>query len=416
MVRKEKNSFLERYNLLLIAAGAIIALLLFSGWEMRRGVVAVHAEKAIRQQIATTISTNGKVEPVQNFEAHAPAPATVKRVLVNNGDQVKPGQLLLQLEDSDARAQAAKALAQLRAAEADLHAVQSGGTQEEVLTTRSELAKAQAERDAAQRNLATVQRLQQNGAASPAEVEEARNRLNKAQADLQLLQSKQTGRYSTPEIAKVQASAAQARAAYEAAQALLSNSNIRSPFAGIVYQLPVKAGSYVNTGDLLVQMANLGKVQVRAFVDEPDIGKLAKGQKVEITWDALPDRAWEGTLTRVPTAVTTVGTRAVGEITCEIPNSDRTLLPNVNVNVNIVIDRHDNVLTVSREAVHDFEGKRVVYEIAGGKIKAHEVETGASNLTRVEIKNGIREGTEIALGAVNAQALHDGMEVKVVQR
>ena len=83
MVRKEKSSFLERYNLLLIAAGAILALLLFSGWEMRRGVVAVRAEKALRQQIATTISTNGKVEPVQNFEAHAPAPATVKRVLVN---------------------------------------------------------------------------------------------------------------------------------------------------------------------------------------------------------------------------------------------------------------------------------------------------------------------------------------------
>src|SRR5947208_9942895 len=284
MVRKEKNSFLERYNLLLIAAGAVIALLLFSGWEMRRGVASVRAEKVTRQQIATTISTNGKVEPMQHSEDHAPATATVKRVLVNNGDQVKTGQLLLQLEDSDARAQAAKALAQLRAAEADLHAVQSGGTQEEVLTIRSELAKAQAERDVAQRNLAAVQRLQQNGAASPAEAEEARNRLNKAQTDLQLLQAKQTGRYSTPEIAQVPASAAQARAAYEAAQELLNNSNIRAPFAGIVDQLPVRAGSYVNTGDLLVQMANLGRVQVRAFVDEPDIGKLAKGQKVEITW------------------------------------------------------------------------------------------------------------------------------------
>src|SRR5438270_1294068 len=322
MVRKEKNSFLERYNLLLIAAGAIIALLLFSGWEMRRGVVAVHAEKAIRQQIATTISTNGKVEPVQNFEAHAPAPATVKRVLVNNGDQVKPGQLLLQLEDSDARAQAARALAQLRAAEADLHAVQSGGTQEEVLTTRSDIVKAQAERDAAQRNLAAVQRLQQNGAASPAEVEEARNRLKKADADLQLLQSKQTGRFSSQDVTRVEANASEARAAYEAAQELLKNSNIRAPFAGIVYQLPVKAGSYVNTGDLIMQMATLNTIQVRAFVDEPDIGKLAKGQKVDISWDALPGRAWEGIVTRVPTTVSTVGTRSVGEIICELPNTD----------------------------------------------------------------------------------------------
>ena len=322
----------------------------------------------------------------------------------------------MQLEDADARAQAAKALAQLRTAEAELQAVHSGGTQEEVLTNRSELAKAETERDAAQRNLAAVQRLQQNGAASPAEVEEARNRLKKADADLQLLQSKQTGRFSSQDVTRVEANASEARAAYEAAQELLKNSNIRAPFAGIVYQLPVKAGSYVNTGDLIMQMATLNTIQVRAFVDEPDIGKLAKGQKVDISWDALPGRAWEGIVTRVPTTVTMVGTRSVGEITCEIPNNDHKLLPNVNVNVNIVLDRHDNVLTVSREAVHDFEGKRVVYEIAGNKIKAHEVETGASNLTRVEIKNGIREGTEIALGAVNAQALHDGMEVKVVQR
>src|SRR5947209_10098805 len=416
MVRKEKTSFLERYNLVLIVAAAIIALLVFSGWEMRRGVVSVRAERVTRQQISSSISTNGKVEPVQNFEAHALAGSIVKRVLVNNGDTVKTGQLLVQLEDADARAQATKPLAQLRTAEAELQAVHSGGTQEEVLTNRSELAKAETERDAAQRNLAAVQRLQQNGAASPAEVEEARNRLKKADADLQLLQSKQTGRFSNQDIARVEANASQARAAYEATQEVLKNSNIRAPFAGMVYQLPVRAGSYVNTGDLIVQMANLNTVQVRAFVDEPDIGKLAKGQKVDISWDALPGRTWEGTLTRVPTTVSTVGTRSVGEITCEIPNTDRKLLPNVNVNVSIVLDRHDNVLTVSREAVHDFEGKQVVYEIAGNKIKAHEVETGASNLTRVEIRSGIKEGIQIALGAVNAQPLHDGMDVKVGTR
>jgi HlyD family secretion protein len=416
MVKRDTGSFLQRNRLVLTAVGAAIALLVFSGWMMRRSVVSVRAEKVAREPISSVISTNGKIEPLQNFEAHAPAPATVKRVLVHEGDAVKPGQLLLQLDDADARAQAAKALAQLRAAESDLNAVHSGGTQEEVLTTRSELAKAQTERNSAQRNLEAVQRLQQNGAASPAEVEEARNRLKKADADLQLLQSKQTGRFSNPEIAKVQATAAEARAAYDAAQDLLKNSNIKAPFAGTVYQLPVKAGSYVNTGDLLIQMANLDHVQVRAFIDEPEIGRLAKGQKVEITWDALPGRAWEGTLTRIPTAVATVGTRAVGEITCEIPNTDHKLLPNVNVNVSIITFRHENALTVSREAVHDFDGKRVVYEIANGKIKAHEVQTGASSLTRVEILNGLSEGTQIALGAVNAAPLHDGMDVKVVER
>ena len=411
---KAKTSFLERNHLLI--AAAIIGLFVFSGWMMRRGVVSVHAEKVTRQGIASLISTNGKIEPVQNFEAHAQTQVSVKRVLVHEGDRAKVGQLLIQLDDADARAQAAKALAQLRAAEADLQAVQAGGTQEEVLTTRSDLSKAQAERDAAQRNLEAVQRLQKTGAASPGEVEAARNRVQKADADLQLLQSKLTGRFSTPEIAKVRASAEEARAAYAAAQELLRNAHITAPFAGVVYQLKVKAGSFVNPGDLLLQIANLDDVQVRAFVDEPDIGKLAMGEKVDVTWDAVPGRNWQGTLTRIPTAVSNVGTRAVGEITCEIPNPDHKLLPNINVNVSIVTAKRESALTVSREAVHDFDGRRVIYEIENGKIRAREVQTGTSNLTRVEILNGISEGIEIALGAVNGQPLHNGMEVKVVER
>lgn len=411
---KVKSSFLERNHLLI--AAAIIALFVFSGWMMRRGVVLVRAETVARQAIASVISTNGKVEPVQNFEAHAPAQVTVKRVFVREGDQAKPGQLLLQLDDTDARAQAAKALAQLRAAEANLHDVQSGGTQEEVLTNRSELVKAQAEREAAERNLQAVERLQQTGAASPGEVEAARNRLQKAEADLQLLQSKQTSRFSTPEIAKVQASADEARTAYAAAQEVLRNSHITAPFAGTVYQVRVKAGSFVNSGDLLLQMANLNNVQVRAFVDEPDIGKLAKDEKVDVTWDAIPGRTWQATLTRIPTAVNMVGTRSVGEITCEIPNADHQLLPNINVNVSIIIAKKDNALTVSREAVHDLDGRRVVYEIEKGKIRTRDIQTGTSSLTRVEILSGIDEGTQIALGALNAQALRNGLEVKVVER
>jgi HlyD family secretion protein len=416
MARQGTNNGRDRKSLLAVVVLVVIAVVLFTGLNRHRGSTPVRAEKVIRQEIASIISTNGKIEPVNSFEAHAPAPATVNKVLVAEGDRVKAGQLLVHLDDAEARAQAARAMAQLRSAEAALNAIKTGGTQEEVLTTRSDLTKAQAERGDAQRNLQAIQRLRQNGAASPSEVEAAENRLKKAEADVQLLQSKVSGRFSTPEVAKVEAAAAEARAAYAAAQELLHHSNVTAPFAGTVYQLPVKAGSYVNGGDLLVQVANLEKVRVRAFVDEPEIGRLAKGQQVEIRWDATPGRTWEGTLTRVPTSVTMVGTRTVGEITSEIDNQDRKLLPNVNVNVSIISARHDGALTVSREAVHDLDGKRYIYTISDEKVQAQEVQTGLSSLTRVEVLKGISEGAQVALGAINAQPLRNGMEVKVVER
>jgi HlyD family secretion protein len=416
MARQGQNNGGDRRRLIVIAVLAVVAVVIFTGITQRRGGPSVRAEKVTRQEIASVISTNGKIEPVNSFEAHAPAPAIVKNVLVAEGDHVKSGQLLVQLDDAEARAQAARALAQLRSAEAALQAVKTGGTQEEVLTLRADLAKAQAERNEAQRNLEAIQRLRLTGGASPAEVEAAQNRGKKAEADVQLLQSKLTGRFSSPEVAKVEAQEAEARAAYAAAQDLLHHANVTSTIAGTVYQLPTKRGAYVNSGDLLVQVANLKKVRVRAFVDEPEIGRLAKNEPVEIRWDAMPGRTWTGTLTQVPTSVTMVGTRTVGEITSEIDNSDLKLLPNVNVNVSIITARHDNALTVSREAVHDIDGKRYVYQIADDKIHAREVQTGISSLTRVEITKGLADGTQVALGAINAQPLRNGMEVKVVER
>src|SRR5262249_24935179 len=159
-----------------VAILVVLGVVIFTGINQRRTGVTVRAEKVARQEIASVISTNGKIEPVDSFEAHAPAPAIVKDVRVVEGDRVKAGQLLVQLDDAAARAQAAGARARLRWAEAALQAVKTGGTQEEVLTIHSDLSKAQAERDDAQRNLQAIQRLRQSGAASPAEVEAAQNR------------------------------------------------------------------------------------------------------------------------------------------------------------------------------------------------------------------------------------------------
>jgi HlyD family secretion protein len=165
-----------------------------------------------------------------------------------------------------------------------------------------------------------------------------------------------------------------------------------------------------------VQVANLEKVQVRAFVDEPEIGRLAQGQNVDIKWDAIPGRTWAGTVSHIPTDVTMVGTRTVGEITCEIQNTDRKLLPNVNVNVSIVTARNGNALTVSRESVHDSDGKRYVFKIVNDRLQSQEVKTGITSLTRVEVVQGLEQGARIALGAVNAQHLRNGMEVRVIER
>ncbi len=380
----------------------------------RRTVVQLRAAEVTRGDITSTIDTNGKIQPLDNFEAHAPAATTVRRQLVNEGDRVRRGQLLLVLDNADARAQAAKALAQMRAAEADLHAVESGGTREEVITNESQLVKARADLAAAQRNFQALQRLVKEGAASPTEVEAASNQTKTAQAQVNLLEQKLKNRYSTPEVARVQAQLAEAKAAYAAAQDLLQHSEITAPHDGIVYSMPVRQGNFVPAGELLVQVADLSKVEVVGYVDEPDIGRLNVGERVSINWDALPGRTWTGTITRVPTTVTRIGTRNVGEVYCVVDNQDVKLLPNVNVSVKVITGEHANALAVPREAVHQDDGKRYVYQVVNGELKKRYIETSISNLTRVEVTSGVTDGAVVAVSALNAAPLRDGLPVKVV--
>ena len=397
----------------LVIVGIVIAVIVLAAFvSLHRSQVTIRVGHAARETITASIATNGKIEALNNFQAYAPMPTTVKKIYVQQGEWVKPGQMLVRLDDADARMQAARAEAQLKGAEADLNAVEGGGTREEILTTRNALVKAQADRDAAQRNLEALQRLVQSGAASQAEVNAAQSKLNVADSEVHVLEQKLKDRFSQQVIGHVQAQEAEARASLQAAKETLKNTNIAAPREGVVYFLPVRDGAFVNTGDLLVQVADLHKVRVRAFVDEPEIGRLRQGQAVEVTWDALPGRVWRGTLETLPTTVVPHGTRMVGEVTCVIQNDDLKLLPNTNVNVAVITAREENVVTVPREAIHQDANGQYVFQVVDGELRRRNVTTAVSNLTRVEVTSGLSDNAMLALGAVNMQSLKGGMAVK----
>jgi HlyD family secretion protein len=396
------------------SALALLAVLALLYSYFHQTPLKVRAARVERGPIRSLVSTNGKVEPIQNFEAHAPIATTVKHLLVKEGDHVRKGQLLLQLDDADIRTQAARALAQVKTAQADQSALKTGGTQEEVLTLNSQLVKARSARDLAQRNLDAYRRLQQEGAASPGEVRQAEDALQRAQADVTLLEQKQKDRYSQPETARIQAQGAEAQAAYDAAENALLKSSVRAPFDGIVYSLPVKQGAFVQDGELLLQEADLSRMLVRAFVDEPDVGRLQVGQRVEIIWDALPGRTWIGTVNTVPSTVKLRVSRNVGETTCIVDNPDLRLLPNINVGVTIVIAEHYSVLTLQRDALRIDDSRPYVFKIVDRHVKKQPIEFSLQNLTRVEITSGLSADDVVALPAEESKPLFDGAAVKVV--
>ncbi len=394
----------------LLAAIGLALLLSFS----RQTTVKVHQVTVQRGSIRSVVSTNGKIEPIENLEAHAPIATTVTRLLVRQGDHVRKGQLLVQLDDADLVSKAAQAQAQMKAAEAAEAALKTGGTQQEVVTLDAQLRTDRNAVDVAQHRLDSLRKLQQQGDANSGEVAVAEENLTAAQSDLTRDEQKKKDPYSQPEVGKVRAQAAQAQAAYEAAEDDLAKCNVRAPFDGVVYSLPVKQGSFVQAGDLLLQEADLSKVLVRAYVDEPDIGRLQPGQKIEITWDALSSRTWTATLSSVPSVVTLHLSRNVGEVTFAVDNGDLKLLPNVNVGVTIIVAQLDGVLTLERDALRVDDGKPYVYRIVNDHLKRQPVEIALQNLTQVQITGGLGQGALVALPAEENRPLVDGAAVKVV--
>jgi HlyD family secretion protein len=178
--------------------------------------------------------------------------------------------------------------------------------------------------------------------------------------------------------------------------------------------LPVKRHAWLNPGDLILQEADLAKVQVRAYVDEPDVARLDPGEKIEVTWDAMPDRMWTGRVTAVPASVKLHGTRNVGETTCIVANQDFKLLPNINVGVTIVSVEHANALTIPREALREDGSVPYVYQVVNNEIRRQNVQTSISNLTKVEIIGGIAERDLVAIGSTNSKPLRDHLPVRVV--
>jgi HlyD family secretion protein len=394
----------------LVVVAAVGLLLAFV--SRHNEAVPVRTAQVEQGKIRSLIATNGKIEPVNNFEAHAPVSASVERVLIKEGAEVRKGQLLVVLDDADARTQAARAETQLKAAQADLAAIERGGSQEEVLNLDVQLTKAHTDRDSAQRNLDALKKLQQEGAASAGEVREAENTLTRADSQLAFLKEKQTRRYSNAEIARVHAQRDEAQAAYDAAQDTLAKSNVRAPFDGIVYSLPVKQGGFVASGDLLLQLADLRKVLVRAFVDEPDVARLAPGDPIQITWDAMPARVWQATVSGIPSTVKLHSSRNVGEITSIVDNKDLKLLPNVNVGVTITAAEHDNVLIIPREALRTDDSTPYLLQVVDHQLKRRNVETAITNLTQVEITHGVSASDLIAINSTNGKPIADGTQVR----
>jgi len=196
----------------------------------------------------------------------------------------------------------------------------------------------------------------------------------------------------------------------QAFEARLRSATVTALLDGTLYSLPVRVGDYLKVGDVLAEMADLRQVRVRAFVDEPDLGWLAPGEDVQVNWDAMPNRTWTGKVEQVPKQVVARGTRSVGEVLCSVKNDKVELLPNINVEVHIVVRQRPGVLVVPRVAVRYDNGQHYVFVFDGEKVHRRDIAVGVASSDKYEVVSGLSLGDRIAVpGDIDVK---DGMEIR----
>lgn len=347
----------------IIAVIAIVAYLMSSGKKEEK--VSFDTTKVERQNIQTTITATGTIEPVTSVTVGTQVSGIVAKLYVDYNSVVKKGQVIAELDKTNL-------ISELNTARANLTSAQS--------TATYELA-----------NYNRYKTLYEKGLVSADEYESAQLSYQKAKEQVNT-----------------------SRESVQKAQTNLGYATITSPIDGVVLSKAVEEGQTVaasfNTPELFTIARDLTDMRVIADIDEADIGGVKEGQRVSFTVDAFPDDSFTGEVTQVRQQATTESNVVTYEVVISARNNDLKLKPGLTANVTIFTMERNDVLAVPSKAlrfipneallkkdqtIEDIEAKTKLWTLEGNTFKAHAVEVGTTNGMLTEILGGISEGTEV---------------------
>jgi HlyD family secretion protein len=393
--------------LALLAAGGLVWSLV--AWKNQPPEIPF--TKVARESIVSSVSTNGKVEPIEWATARAERSGPVGAILADKGKFVQQDAILVEIDASDAKAELASAQARIEQIKADLTVLDRGGRATDLADISSGIEKAKLEYENAKTDFESYTRLEAKGAATKFEITAAKQRMDSAQLQIRSLDQKRASLVAAPDRSAALARLHDAESAAKLADQRIKQSVVRAPISGVVYQFDLKRGAYLNAGDVVAYIGKLEKVRVNVYVDEPDLGRVSHGLPVSITWDALPGRSWKGEVDKTPTQIEALGSRQVGQVLCVINNPDRDLLPGTNVTAEIRAESVANALTIPREGIRRELGQAGVFVLTGDHLTWKKITIGIGNTTRAQVE-GVSEGDSIAMPT--EKPLKEGMVVRPV--
>jgi HlyD family secretion protein len=362
----------------------------------------VPAYVAERRPLVQRVVASGRVMPPARVSIGSVALGRVKAVAVDEGDRVKAGQLLVALDDADARAALEQARARVAEAAARLDQVHGPAAR----SAAEALRQARLEVGLAEREVERARALAAAGSGSAARLDEAEKALGLARsreeaAAAQAASAAEAGADGRLAAASLRA----AEAAERAARVRLDETRLCAPCPGTVLKREVEPGDVVAAGKALLVLAREGDTRLSVEPDEKNLALLALGQRAAVAADAFPAAPFEARVTFIAPAVDPA--RGTVEVRLAVPAPPPFLRPDMTVSVNVEVARRADAVAVPADAVRDAGGAAWVLAVQEGRAVRREVKLGVRGAGLVEILDGLAAGQAVVSPAAGAVAPGD---------
>lgn len=353
----------RRNRIIFICLGVMITLglavsgyLILNSGGANRAKAKLTTSKVARRDLGATVQATGVVKPMVGSEVKVGArtPGKVIELPINVGQQVKEGEVIAKLEQDDL-------IAKVKLQEAIL-------------------AEAKAEMDRVSKDIEREKPLIEKGVVSHQQFDKTTSNFEMAAARHE-----------------------KAKAELSYAKAMLSYATIIAPIKGVVASVNTIQGETVTTGlnaPTFIKIIDLDRLEVQAYVDENDIGKVKVGQESIFSVASHPGEEFKGTVTSIYPSATIQDNVVYYITTVSVDNSDGKLRPDMTANVIIFLDQRKGVLTVPNKAVQREGARKFVYLIENGSVDRRYVNTGWKDNSYTEILDGLREGNVVAVGDI----------------
>lgn len=372
----------------------------------------VEVAEVITGNIENYVSYSSKVKPAQEIMVLPKVPGKVEKINFDLGDRVKKGQVLFEMDKTDALLQLNQASAAVEMAELNLKIMSGTAYEQQIIQLKSAVASAEINYNDAKTNLEIIKTLYEAGVESKfnydramSQVELAKQQYETAKANLELIEQKS----HAESVETAQAQLNQAKAAYDIAKNAVENMIVKSPISGIVSAMNVKVGEYVSTAAPSFIIIDDSSYIIEVDVNEDVIGKIHIGDKVKVSIGSISDGIMSGTITAAAPSADKAKQTFLVKITLD--NTPSTIKGGMFAQVQFVIDKAENCILVPLASVIEEEGKKYVFIVNDDKAIKREVVTGIFNDKEIQIIDGLNEGERVV--AKGQDFLKDGSTIVI---